>query len=66
MLPGVDGRSILRLLKEDARTAHIPVLAISAATRLLTDAERALAAAVIGKPFDIEALLGVVADLVRT
>jgi CheY-like chemotaxis protein len=29
-LPGINGFEVLKLLREDARTAHIPVLAISA------------------------------------
>jgi CheY-like chemotaxis protein len=58
MLPAVDGGTAIRLLKADAETADIPIVAMSAGRTIreltpeLNDAEGALS-----KPFDIEALL---------
>jgi len=54
-LPGIDGYTALKLLKNHPRTAHIPVIAVSANV-MAGDAERGLAAgfvAYIAKPFDI-------------
>jgi hypothetical protein len=45
--------------------AHAPVLVISAHPEALAPADRALAAAVIGKPFDIEDMLASVAGLLH-
>lgn len=62
ILPVVDGPSVIKRLKGDQRTAHIPIIAMSAGANIreqsleLADADGALA-----KPFDIDALLGQVA-----
>jgi len=62
MLPGVDGGTAIRRLKNDPATADIPIVAMSAGRNIrrqsdeLTDADAALA-----KPFDIDALLAQVA-----
>ena|SRR5581483_375001 len=56
-LPDLDGREVLRKLKEDPRTRAIPVVVISAFPEGLTDVERRLAAQVIVKPFDVDDLL---------
>jgi CheY-like chemotaxis protein len=42
-LPGISGLTALRMLQGDARTAHIPVLALSA-NAMPSDIERGLAA----------------------
>jgi CheY-like chemotaxis protein len=58
MLPGVDGTTAIRRLKNDPATAELPIVAMSAGRTIrrqsneLTDADAALS-----KPFDIEALL---------
>lgn len=58
MLPGVEGTTAIRRLKNDPTTAQVPIVAMSAGRTIrrnsnaLTDADAALA-----KPFDIEALL---------
>ncbi len=57
-LPDVDGREVLRRLKEDPRTRSIPVVVISAFVEDLTDVERGFASQIIVKPFDVETLLG--------
>ncbi|HLH24465.1 MAG TPA: response regulator [Chloroflexota bacterium] len=59
-LPGMDGAAVLRALHADAAA---PVLVISAHPEVLAPADRALAAAVIGKPFDIDDMLARVAGL---
>jgi CheY-like chemotaxis protein len=62
MLPGVDGGTAIRRLKNDPTTSDIPIVAMSAGRNIrqqsdeLTDADAALA-----KPFDIDALLAQVA-----
>ena len=64
-LPDIDGRDVLRELKADARTQSIPVIVISAYASMLTSAERACAAEVLSKPFDVDELLGRVARVVE-
>jgi CheY-like chemotaxis protein len=56
-LPYRSGASLLAELKADPRTAPIPVLVLSGMPEVLAGERRALAAAVIPKPFDVEALL---------
>ena len=56
-LPERTGEDVLRALKEDERTRHIPVLVISGYTRLLRQAEAERAAALLDKPFDPDELL---------
>ena len=58
MLPGIDGTTAIRRLKNDPATADLPIVAMSAGRTIrrqsseLSDADAALS-----KPFDIEALL---------
>lgn len=62
LLPGLDGGAAIRLLKEDERTASVPIVAMSAGRNIrehsgdLDEADGALS-----KPFDIDALLAQVA-----
>ena len=63
-LPDLDGREVLRAIKANARTADIPVIVVSAYASTLAPAERALAAEVLSKPFDVDELLGSVARVV--
>ncbi|HWP30033.1 MAG TPA: response regulator [Chloroflexota bacterium] len=63
-LPDVDGREVLRELKADPRTRGIPVIVVSAYASTLTAAERAAAAEVLSKPFDVDELLSRVARVV--
>jgi len=58
-LPGMDGYKALTFLKADERTAHIPVIAISA-NAMMGDKERGLAAGFadyLTKPLDVDRLL---------
>jgi DNA-binding response OmpR family regulator len=59
-LPGVDGTALLRALHADGGA---PILVISAHPDVLAPADRALAAAVLSKPFDIDDMLASVAGL---
>jgi CheY-like chemotaxis protein len=56
-LPYRSGGSLLTDLKTDPATARIPVLVVSALAENLSPERRALATAVIAKPFNMEALL---------
>ena len=63
-LPDVDGRDLLRALKADERTRSIPIIVVSAYASTLSPAERACAAEVLSKPFDVDELLTRVARVV--
>lgn len=55
-LPGMNGYEALQILKADARTAHIPVVAVSA-NAMMGDRERGLGAGFsdyLTKPLDVE------------
>lgn len=58
MLPILDGHAVCRQLRADPRTAHIPIIAMSAAYR---PQDGDAFAAVIAKPFRIPPLLAVLA-----
>ncbi len=66
LLSGKDGRIICHKLKTQPTTRHIPIVMISAHL----DAERSVAEvgadAFLAKPFDIDALLDIVATLLAT
>lgn len=61
-LPDVDGLAVLRRLREEAATAHIPVVVVSAdaAPANVTALLEAGAADYVVKPFDVNGLLAVV------
>ena len=56
MMPGRAGIDILQELREDALTAHIPVVMVTAKNqdKDLSQSSRAGASAYIAKPFDVE------------
>jgi DNA-binding response OmpR family regulator len=60
-LPGADGAAVLRDLRGVA--AATPVVVISAHPNQLEPADRALAAGVIAKPFDVDDMLACVGQL---
>ena len=55
MLPGVDGLSLLRRLRTDPRTAHVPVMLVTAKTAELDKVEGLETGAddYLGKPFGV-------------
>ncbi|MCX6356729.1 MAG: response regulator [Candidatus Aureabacteria bacterium] len=60
-LPIIDGVAVARQLRSNKRLQHIPVIFISAADRTLVERVReAGAAGHLAKPFDPEALIGMV------
>ena len=65
MMPGLDGPSVLRALREDPGTADVPVVFLTA--KLMRDEQERLlqlgALGVIGKPFDPTDLSGQLAGL---
>lgn len=67
-LPGLDGLSAARILRQDPATRDIPVVALTAhATQ--SDKDEALAAGCAGfvtKPIDLDAFLETVAHFVKT
>ena len=64
MMPGMDGYAVLRQLKEDSHTAHIPVIMISALDQVGTAVQciEDGAIAYLVKPFEPEALKQKVAE----
>ena len=58
MLPRMDGITVLRHLAEQG--IYIPVVAMSASRAHLATAQEVGADAVVPKPFDLDALLGIV------
>jgi len=60
MMPGMDGVTLCRLLKERAETQHIPIVMLTAKTTM-GDVENAFSAQAddyVGKPFEWQELLG--------
>ena|SRR5690242_12753299 len=57
LLSGKDGRDIVKYLKRNPETNHIPVIMISAHPNAGKEARQAGADDFLGKPFDIEKLL---------
>ena len=56
-MPLMDGVEVRRRLHANAQTAHIPVIALSAATNLRARAAEMSADDYLSKPFDIDELL---------
>ena len=64
-LPGLDGVAATKLLRKDPKTAHLPVLAVTAHA-MRDDEDRILAAgacAYLAKPIDYRGFLALVQDL---
>ncbi|PZR96579.1 MAG: hypothetical protein DLM69_10840 [Candidatus Chloroheliales bacterium] len=61
MMPGQDGQEIGNQLHHDARTRQIPFIIVSGDRRIAQKAAAAGAAAYLAKPFDIDALVALVA-----
>ena len=57
-LPTKSGLEVLRELKSDPPTRHIPVIVVSAYGTLMNESDALQAAGVIQKPFDYDDLVG--------
>lgn len=60
MMPVLDGITVCKMLKRDPRMKDLPVIMMSASTRLCEQASATCADAVISKPFDIDHLISTV------
>jgi CheY-like chemotaxis protein len=60
MMPVMDGREMLRRVREDPRLKELPVVIMSAGS--IPDTERRAASATLAKPFDLEHLLRTIAQ----
>jgi CheY-like chemotaxis protein len=65
-MPGMDGVTIARRMHEDPALREVPIVAMTAATRAAELCGRMGANGCIGKPFDVDELLMVVAELRHT
>ena len=63
MMPVMDGREMLRRMREDPRLEELPVVIMSAGR--ISDAERGAACATLPKPFDLDHLLSTIAEHAR-
>jgi len=57
MLPGVDGGTLIARLRQEAETAQLPIIAMSASRTLRDRTSELEADALLSKPFDVDALL---------
>jgi DNA-binding response OmpR family regulator len=57
MLPGVDGGTLIARLRQEAETAELPIIAMSASRTLRDRTAELQADALLSKPFDVDALL---------
>jgi CheY-like chemotaxis protein len=64
MLPVLDGRQLIKLLREDPTTAHIPIIVMSAAYDVAND-PAVESVVVLPKPFDVGMLLLLLDDALR-
>lgn len=63
MMPVMDGREFCRTAREDARYQHIPLVLMSAVREFLVGGDCSYTA-FITKPFDIDAILATIEDLI--
>lgn len=61
MMPVMDGREMLRRMREDASLQGIPVVVMSAGR--ISDEERRSSARFLAKPFELDVLLDTIAEL---
>jgi CheY-like chemotaxis protein len=55
-IPGMDGKQILKVIKNNPKTTHLPVIVMSASNGLAETAEEIKADGFLAKPFNIEDL----------
>ncbi len=60
LLSGKDGREICKQLKSDAKTAHVPVVMLSAHSDASKVADTSGADDFLEKPFDVDVLIDIV------
>lgn len=65
MMPVMSGVDAARVLKGDAETAGIPIIAMSAGFILRGSADELLADSIISKPFDLDALIANIRTTLR-
>lgn len=63
-MPGLSGTKICRALKNNPKTADIPVILISASLNVAKAATEANADNFIAKPFDMRELVGKIQELI--
>jgi CheY-like chemotaxis protein len=63
IMPGMDGWSLIDVLDADANVTEIPVVAVSAGGRYADVGQHGVCA-FLSKPFDVETLLTVLADVI--
>ena len=63
MMPVMDGREMLRRMRDDATLRDIPVVVMSAGR--ISDEERRSSARFLAKPFELDVLLDTIADLLN-
>lgn len=63
MMPVMDGREMLRRMRDDASLRDIPVVVMSAGR--ISDEERRASARFLAKPFELDALLDTIAELLE-
>ena len=61
MMPVMDGREMLRRMREDSRLSSVPVVVMSAGR--ISDEERRTSARFLAKPFELDVLLDTIAEL---
>ncbi|MFP2927048.1 response regulator [Pyxidicoccus sp. 3LG] len=61
MMPVMDGREMLRRMREDASLHDIPVVVMSAGR--ISDEERRSSARFLAKPFELDVLLDTISEL---
>lgn len=59
-ISGVHGREVVKIIRENKKTAHIPVIMVSANNETKKIAEQIQANDFLAKPFDIEDLIAIV------
>ncbi len=64
-MPGIDGRCVLRHLREDPHTSSVPIVVVSADCERMSTQERNLASDALEKPFAIPDLIDALHAAIR-
>jgi CheY-like chemotaxis protein len=65
-MPSLNGDQVLKTLKQDPETSHLPVMFISASTEVETIAVQSGANGYISKPFEIKDLISKIENTLAT